>query len=177
MQSCRIWFPGNPWPEGHGVKEFSWEAEDRDGELWFLFHLVSSDYYAERDIDDPEPTEHDSDWEAPIVWGNFHAATISSTANHRGGFPVGEIQRFSINNLAGRVFSVDRLPLDWDFNPYDLAFYAYILRSDTVADHMHFRNPLFLQPTVVQRVSPGGGLPASSACSILARSSPEASRP
>ena len=54
----RIYFKGNPWPEGHPVKEFKWSASIRDGYVWFDMHLESQDYYSERDIEDDEDTEY-----------------------------------------------------------------------------------------------------------------------
>ena len=136
-QENRIWFEGNPWSEGHPLKEFQWSAEIRDGVVWFHLHLETANYYSEREIDDPEPTEHDSDWEAPIVWGNYHSCTISSTNWHRGGFRVCPIDEFSLDFLDGYVATIDSLPIDtsgdWDWE--DLAFHTYLLGHDSVAGH------------------------------------------
>lgn len=133
----RIWFEGNPWPEGHPIKEFQWSAEIRDGLVWFHLHLVTADYYSERNVDDSEPTENDSDWKAPIVWGNFHWCTISSTEWHNGGFPVCPVGEFSLDSLDGYVATIDPLPIDtsgdWDWDR--LAFHTYLLGHDSVAGH------------------------------------------
>jgi len=44
----RIYFKDNPYPNGHLIKEFKWSARvfSEDG-LWFDFHLISDNYYAE----------------------------------------------------------------------------------------------------------------------------------
>jgi hypothetical protein len=82
----RIVFAGNPWPEGHAIARFEWTADIRDGQVWFGFHLESANYYAEREGDDLG--DEATDWQAPIVWDNYHRARISSTYWHRGGFVV-----------------------------------------------------------------------------------------
>lgn len=46
----RIFFAGNPWPEGHPIRTFQWSARLCDGMVWFDFHLETIDYDAERDI-------------------------------------------------------------------------------------------------------------------------------
>lgn len=131
----RIWFEGNPWPEGHPIKTFQWTADIRDGVVWFQLHLETEDYYAEREVEDPEPTEHDSDWEAPIVWRNYHSCTISSKEWHTGGFAVCPIEDFSLDALDGYVVAVDELPIDPESDLNNLAFHTYLLGFDSVAGH------------------------------------------
>lgn len=130
----RIWFPGNPWPEGHPLKEFAWTAEVRKGVVWFFLHLKTADYYSERDIED-EDKDFDSSWEAPIVWGNYHSCTISSTDWHDGGFPVCPLSEYSIESLDGYEAIVDPLPINPDGDWDDLAFHTYLLGHDSVAGH------------------------------------------
>ncbi|MFC7339654.1 hypothetical protein ACFQY0_20890 [Haloferula chungangensis] len=130
----RIWFPGNPWPEGHPIKDFAWTAEVRKGIVWFFLHLKTADYYSERDIDD-EGEDFDSSWEAPIVWGNYHSCTISSTDWHDGGFPVCPCSEYSIESLDGYEAIVDPLPINPDGDWDDLAFHTYLLGHDSVAGH------------------------------------------
>ena len=135
MKDDRIFFPENPWPEGHGIKEFSWTAEIIDSSIWFHFDLQSDNYYAEREIEDDEDTEC-SDWEAPIVWGNYHACTISSNQWHAGGFKVCSVADFSLERLDGMQFHIDPLPLNLrEHDPEQLAFHTYLLGHDTVVDH------------------------------------------
>ena len=139
-QENRIWFAGNPWPEGHPIKQFEWKAEIRDGVVWMLLHLESADYYSERRIDDKD-AEYDSDWEAPIVWGNYHQCILSCTywQNHRG-FPVCPVEQFSAEFLDGYEAIVDPLPESADKGFDDRAFHIYLLGHDAVAGHrIHFR--------------------------------------
>jgi hypothetical protein len=135
MKSNRIHFHGNPWPEGHNIKEFRWSAETRGHEVWFHFHLETDDYYAERDIEDDEEIEYPSDWEAPIVWGNFHSCTISSADWHHGGFKVCSVDEYSLERLDGLELRVDPLPCE--LADHDArAFHTYLLGHDTVVDHV-----------------------------------------
>jgi hypothetical protein len=134
MQSNRIYFEGNPWPEGHPIKSFAWKARLIDGEVWFDVHLVSADYYSERDIEDDEDVEYESDWKAPIVWGNYHSCTMSSNYWHEGGFKACKIEDYSPEFLDGLELEVDMYPdqiEDWD----DMAFHIYLLGHDAVACH------------------------------------------
>lgn len=40
----RIFFPGNPWPEGHRIKEFAWSGRlDAKTGLWFDLHVRGAD--------------------------------------------------------------------------------------------------------------------------------------
>ncbi len=140
MQPNRIYFAGNPWPEGHPVKEFQWSARLINGEVWFDLHLKSADYYSERGIDssmedaDAEGMEYASDWEAPIVWENYHACTLSSTYWQSRGFKACSRKEYCPEFFDGREFSVDPAPEqaeDWD----DLAFHIYLLGHDSAAKH------------------------------------------
>ncbi len=41
----RIWFPGNPWPDGHRIEEFAWTGRlDDAGRLWFDLTLRTGPY-------------------------------------------------------------------------------------------------------------------------------------
>lgn len=126
----RITFVGNPWPEGHAAT-LGLTLESGDSPT-LRVHLKSADYYAERDLDD---VEVDSDWEAPGVWGNYHAATLS------GRIPCpADVTRLA--DLDGHELRVDHDVVgrtDWDWD--DLAFdHCYILGHDAVAGHtLRFR--------------------------------------
>lgn len=133
MSRNRIYFPGNPWAAGHGIACFEWDAEVRDGMVWFLLHLESDYYYAEEDIDDLD-REYDSDWEAPIVWSNYHRCTISSTEWHDGGFIVCPQSEYSLEYLHGHKFLVDSEP-NKIADEEEFAFWAYLLGHDSVAQH------------------------------------------
>jgi hypothetical protein len=133
-QENRIWFANNPWPEGHLIKEFQWTAEIRDGLVWMSIHLESADYYSEREIDD-DGVEYDSDWQAPIVWANYHSCTMSCTEWHHGGWAVCPVEKFSLEFLNGYEASVDPLPDSAETDFDDLAFNIYLLGHDAVAGH------------------------------------------
>ena len=135
----RIYFPGNPWPEGHPIKELVWTARiDTEAGLWFDLHLESEDYYAERYIEDEDDGVADSDFEAPIAWGNFHACTLSSNKWNTGGWLVGDDEApLSFAGLVDRTFIVDDLDSP-EFEVDDLderAFHIYLLGHDDVAGH------------------------------------------
>lgn len=134
----RIFFPGNPWPEGHPIEEFRWTASVRNDTVWFDLHLRSEDYEAEREIEEPEEDEDDeddfpSDWEAPGVWTNYHRCTISSTQwpNYRG-FAVCPLSAFSLERIDGFEACVDDAPPE---DPRDNAFHIYLFSHGTVAHH------------------------------------------
>jgi hypothetical protein len=131
----RIKFAGNPWPEGHSVAVFRWLAERRGEDVWFGFHLESANYYAERDVEYDEESEYSSDWEAPIVWGNYHKCTISSDEWHYGGFLACPLAEYCAERIDGLTVQVDPLPLDLDSEYDDRAFHIYLLGHDAVADH------------------------------------------
>lgn len=138
-QENRIWFPGNPWPEGHPIEEFDWSVEDRDGVIWMLIHLKSANYYSERHIDDHD-AECGSAWKASIAWSNYHCCTMSCTYWHHGGFPVCPVEQYSLEFLDGYVASVNPLPESAEMEFDDLAFHIYLLGHDAVAGHrIHFR--------------------------------------
>lgn len=125
----RIVFAGSPWPEGHPVAEFEWTAFRRDGAVWFGFHLKTARYDAERAIED-EGVEYASDWEAPIVWTNYHACTLSTSKWHDGGFRVGPA--LDLDALDGLELVVDSPPPE---DTEDNACHVYLLGHDAVADH------------------------------------------
>ena len=133
MTEGRIWFHGNPWPEGHTIAEFAWTARKVGSAVWLDLHLRSADYDSERVIPDDESIEES--WRAPAVWGNFHACTLSST--HWGGnrgFRAGRAVDWGPEWLDGRVFevaSVGDVVRDADRH----AFHIYLLGHDAVANH------------------------------------------
>lgn len=130
----RIYFPGNPWPEGHALKELTWSARiDPERGLVFGLYLTSADYYAERELDDVD--DHASAWwEAPGAWSNYHACRLSSNA-----WVVGtDREPLSFAGLSERTFVVDD-PSSPDFDVDDLddgrTFHIYLLGHDDCADH------------------------------------------
>ncbi len=135
MKQDRIFFPGNPWPEGHVIDDFSWSAERRGADIWFHFHLDSVEYYAEREIEDPEGDEDLDSWRAPGVWGNYHRCILSSEEWHNGGFKACPASEFSAERIDGLVIRVDPAPQDMRASYESRAFHIYLLGHDSVADH------------------------------------------
>lgn len=134
MKHDRIYFKGNPWPEGHPVKKFIWSAKEINGEVWFDLHLESAKYYAEHPIEDDEEKDYPSDWAAPIVWSNYHSCILSSSYWGDSGFKVCAIADYTPAYLDGLELRVNPDPKainDWD----DLAFGIYLLGHDAVAKH------------------------------------------
>lgn len=134
MKSNRIYFEGNPWPEGHPIKKFEWKARVKDGEVWFDVHLESANYYSERDIDDDEDIEYESDWQAPIAWENYHSCILSTNYWHEGGFKVCDVSDYSPESLDGLELEIDMHPDQID-DIEDLALHVYLLGHDAVACH------------------------------------------
>jgi hypothetical protein len=136
MTESRIFFPENPWPEGHRIAKFEWTAEVTDGDLWFFFHLETDRYDAERQ-GNPGPDEGpDVDWKAESVWTNYGHCSLSATKwGDETGFLVGRFSKFNLDRLSGREFLVDRLPLKEDDAHENRAFHVYLLGHDDVADH------------------------------------------
>jgi hypothetical protein len=141
MSQNRIFFPGNPWPEGHAIEAFQWTASVRDAQVWFDLHLQSAAYDAEREIEetgdheDENDGEEDfsSDWEAPGVWTNYHRCTLSSTRwPGYAGFKVGPVSGYGFRSLDCFEATVDDPP------PEDQAanaFHIYLFSHGAVARH------------------------------------------
>jgi hypothetical protein len=150
MSENRIFFKGNPYPLGHVIKEFVWDGNlDEDGQLWFDLHLKTDSYYAEDLISEDEPTEEEldaTDWDSKIVWGNYHACTMSSTFWGSSGILI-DAAKFNstqpklnfANWLATRLIA-DTLPPNSSFMPDDIewddmALNIYLLGHDACANH------------------------------------------
>lgn len=137
IPGARIWFRGNPWPAGHGVKRAVWTGVLGADGLRFHFHVASDDYDAD---DDREQTrEPDDDWKARIVWTNYGGCTLSSTKWGNPGFLVARPGKpIDLDKLAGKTLRVDPIEgdaLDEDQDLEELAFGMYLLGHDTAVDH------------------------------------------
>lgn len=127
----RIKFFGNPWANGHAIQEFLWSARLEPSGIWFDLHFQTTEYDAEdTNIEAEEPQ---SDWQAKIVWNNYHQCTLSSTYWDGTGFRVAsKAQLLDFNALSGQEFLVDPLPIDSDRpRPFDV----YLLGHDSAAEH------------------------------------------
>ncbi len=130
----RIWFPGNPWPNGHRIAEFRWSGWlDPDDGLRFGFWLESADYHA----DDP-PATGDDDPVVPFgrsrhTWLNYGRCTIRPSMGFVAGTPA---EPLDLDTLTDRTFVVDPPDEVADFEDDDeFAFHLYLLGHDSVADH------------------------------------------
>lgn len=131
----RILFPGNPWPNGHAFEEFVWSGRLTPDGFWFDFHLITEDYY-EGDDEELDDEDADSDWEAKIVWSNYHHCILSSTywGGDAKGIFVSNEKMIGLESLEGTTFDADPLPIDdWDEM---FAFNVYLLGHDSVAEHV-----------------------------------------
>ncbi len=131
----RIYFEGNPWAEGHALKELLWWAVVQpDRGLSFSLHLRSANYYAERDLAKAEGGEPRSSWQSPSVWANYHGCTLGSTYE----WLVGTDDKpLSFDGLDGHTLAVDEPgSAGFDLEDDDThSFEAYVLGHDSVADH------------------------------------------
>ena len=137
-EANRIYFKGNPYPKGHGIKKFVWSGRlDEDEQLWFDLHLETDDYDAEGDTENDEADEDlDSDWEARTVWGNYNSCTISSTKWKSLGIKIDTTKgKFHFNSLEQNGLAVNPLPIPGDLDFDDLSFQIYLLGHDSCADH------------------------------------------
>jgi hypothetical protein len=132
----RIWFPGNPWPDGHRVTDFEWTGRlDAQGRLWFDLTLATADYDEEGS---PPDDDGDDDWSAPIAWNNYHACKLSSTRweDATGLLAATPGQAFRLADPGPHRLTADPLPIeDVDDDP---AFHIYLLGHDSVAAHEVF---------------------------------------
>lgn len=123
----RIWFPGNPWPNGHLVRKVLWSGVLDDDGLHFRFSATTMDYDFEDTDDEPEDEDDElDDWQATGVWGNYHRCRMS------GGFPIAPLSEpFHQSSFKARVDTEPEALIDDD----DFAFETYLLGHDSVGDH------------------------------------------
>lgn len=136
-RSNRIFFPGNPFPKGHNIQEFSWSGRIvPERGLVFDFHLETAEYDEDEVGDEEEEPEGLSDWESKIVWNNYHQCKLSSTFWGGSGITVTNGSGpFDFSKLQQIVLTADPLPLEEDWDPDDLSFGIYLLGHDSCADH------------------------------------------
>jgi hypothetical protein len=133
METDRIKFLGNPWVNGHAIRDFFWSARLESSGIWFDLHLQTAEYRAEDTGMEIAINEEQSDWQSKIVWNNYHQCTLSSTYWDGTGFQVASREQpLDVEALNGQEFIVDPLPIEFDeLRPFDI----YLLGHDTVADH------------------------------------------
>ncbi|NML22083.1 hypothetical protein HHL16_14465 [Pseudoflavitalea sp. G-6-1-2] len=137
MQTNRIYFRNNPWPDGHALNKFTWSGRlDPEDGLYFDFYLKTDNYNAGETSNEEEEDEVLSDWESKIVWNNYHACTIASKEKGQPGILVAQRgSKFSFSEFQSQTFTADPLPVMEDFELDDLAFGIYLLGHDASADH------------------------------------------
>lgn len=138
IEPNRIYFLDNPYPNGHRISKFIWSGRiDENQVIWFDFHLETDDYYAEDENND-DTEEPESDWKAKVVWGNYHSCKISSTywgEENKGIRINNNSEKLNFDNCIKNELTVDKIPLDADYDYEDLAFNIYLLGHDSCANH------------------------------------------
>jgi hypothetical protein len=132
----RIFFKGNPYPNGHQIEEFVWSGRlEKDRGLIFDFHLLSADYYAEDNSEEEEDDDKPS-WESKIVWGNYHQCTMSSTYWNDKGVVVGSSAlKLDFNNLLNKILIIDPVQPREEYDAEEFVFSIYLLGHDACANH------------------------------------------
>lgn len=132
----KIYFLGNPYPNGHTLKEFLWSGRiDEDESIWFDFHLKTDKYYAEDETED-DNEESQNSWDSKVVWGNYHQCIISSTYWGDEGIKINKpLLKAVFNDFIKDDLLADTFPLDDDFDYDEIAFGIYLLGHDTCANH------------------------------------------
>ena len=152
MTKGRIWFEGNPWPNGHAIKsadlfitlseggENSWPPETG---AYLGLKIKTDDYYAEMleeernrayeaETKASDNNEHIADWTSFIVWQNYGACRIESSnaqiGTHTAPFDLINLKQAHLSFDTGMTAVADQ---ENDMN----AFTCYILGHDSVANH------------------------------------------
>jgi hypothetical protein len=149
----RIWFEGNPWPDGHrliscelvGAIHPAWGAYSDDaryvGPALSCAIEIRTAAYDEEDSSRPldESSSDEDDWTSRDSWLNYGAAWIGASASSATpGFLVSDGRTPFDFHKAEHRFRVDPLPLSLpDFSRFFTvqAFGCYVRGHDAVADH------------------------------------------
>jgi hypothetical protein len=127
---------GQPVADGHRIEELDWTGRLDDlGRLWFDLTLRTAAYDEAGSTAQADEPDDQPDWEAPIVWNNYHRCTISSTLweDATGLLAATPGRPFLLADAKPTRLTADPLPMDdLDAEP---AFHVYLLGHDSVADH------------------------------------------
>lgn len=139
----RIWFPGNPWPEGHKITSCTWSGHIQPGRgLSLFFEIKTEEYYAADGTHIVEDeSEGVSEWASKVGWNNYGSCWIgpSQTSFNPGILVSDGTKPFDLTRDE-YVFTADPLPVDWETFLARQAFGIYLLGHDAVADHrIHLR--------------------------------------
>ncbi len=138
----RITFPGNPWPKGHAIRQFSWTGRfEPESGIWFDFDLESAEYYASDSKQESEADEPDDidGWRSRVLWYNFGTCHLSST---KWAEDNPEAERGVLVGTKRRKLDLGesrRIKCDADLSDpedYPRPFAIYLLGHDAVAGHV-----------------------------------------
>lgn len=132
----RIWFEGNPWPQGHALLDFQLGAFLHEGGVTLSLLLKSTEYRdAGGAVEPPEEQAATGDWESRGVWNNYHRCSIESGA-------IADQPPLAIDPATKLPVPGQRLRFDTladeppnGFDPQDNLLQCYILGHDAVRDH------------------------------------------
>jgi len=131
----RIWFPGNPWPNGHAIAsaEFRGRLEAETGILILDLDLQTVNYDAEGP---GRETRREGSWISPAVWNNYHRCSLGSRKWGHQGIPIANAETpLTWRALDGATLHVDRIRDGLPDDEEDRGFGIYLLGHDGVADH------------------------------------------
>lgn len=130
----RIWFHGNPWPNGHQINKFIWTARvERGTGIWFDLHLETAPYDAEDTPNNSNSDLETKDWNSKIVWCNYSSCSMSSTKWYGSGFLAATFEEpLDMGKIGSRKYSFDDQPKNL-FAPRP--FNIYLTGHDSVSGH------------------------------------------
>jgi hypothetical protein len=141
--SGRIWFEGNPWPNGHAIKALEFQLLLDETGLGLLLDLQSEDYNTGDPsyFDDDNADQAESDWTTKAVWGNYHSCRLSNSY-----WGIGRDTVPRVANAAMRISADIRDEIHVIADPVALgaqspkpyeehAFHIYLTGHDAVAAH------------------------------------------
>jgi hypothetical protein len=136
----RIFFHGNPWPQGHRIENVIWGASIHpEYGLRLELTLNSALYYEGEEADFPFTAakfDADEDWKAKAAWANYHECTLSpSTTAFGGGIVLSDGTSPFDFDRPHQTYTADPLPVDMEKFRSSNAFDLYLLGHDAVADH------------------------------------------
>jgi hypothetical protein len=132
--SGRVYFVGNPWPNGHAVASAAFAAhiDERQG-VFLDLELQTERYLSEGEELTDADAHVDDDWTSKFVWSNYHRCTVSSTKWGHRGVRAGTVRdKFDPVELDGRTLRADARPTESDD---ERAFGIYLLGHDGIAKH------------------------------------------
>lgn len=126
----RVYFDGNPWPDGHAIVAAAFGlqiAEDEHTDELTLWARLS--FTTERYAESGPGIQGTTDWASPLVWQNYQQCTMRSDEE----LPLG-----TARNPAelGGAFELRADHFDGDLARKKLAFRPYLLGHDAASHHV-----------------------------------------